>query len=230
MKRLTDYLKPNILIILGALLFIYYLNFLSYSGAALGIGISAIVLSAYYLFVGILFVLTGSKLKPKTQLIFSLLSVTLFAVFMFVGFLLTPINAARVMGPTAWTINILSMAASLALVVIYIVSKFSAEPFVSRFAHLVSLIFVLTLLLDILFEVNGTSKSLGDIDVLLVVIYGFYSCYLFGSLNKTEELPTQKKATTEKKTQEETATTNAPQSEETEQEVKQEAEAVEEIN
>lgn len=230
MKRLTDYLKPNILIILGALLFIYYLNFLSYSGAALGIGISAIVLSAYYLFVGILFVLTGSKLKPKTQLIFNLLSVTLFAVFMFVGFLLTPINAARVMGPTAWTINILSMAASLALVVIYIVSKFSAEPFVSRFAHLVSLIFVLTLLLDILFEVNGTSKSLGDIDVLLVVIYGFYSCYLFGSLNKTEELPTQKKATTEEKTQEETATTNAPQSEETEQEVKQEAEAVEKTN
>lgn len=230
MKRLTDYLKPNILIILGALLFIYYLNFLSYSGAALGIGISAIVLSAYYLFVGILFVLTGSKLKPKTQLIFNLLSVTLFAVFMFVGFLLTPINAARVMGPAAWTINILSMAASLALVVIYIVSKFSAEPFVSRFAHLVSLIFVLTLLLDILFEVNGTSKSLGDIDVLLVVIYGFYSCYLFGSLNKTEELPTQKKVTTEEKTQEETATTNAPQSEETEQEVKQEAEAVEETN
>ena len=230
MKRLTDYLKPNILIILGALLFIYYLNFLSYSGAALGLGISAIVLSAYYLFVGILFVLTGSKLKPKTQLIFNLLSVTLFAVFMFVGFLLTPINAARVMGPTAWTINILSMAASLALVVIYIVSKFSAEPFVSRFAHLVSLIFVLTLLLDILFEVNGTSKSLGDIDVLLVVIYGFYSCYLFGSLNKTEELPKQKKATTEEKTQDETATTNAPQSEETEQEVKQEAEAVEETN
>lgn len=230
MKRLTDYLKPNILIILGALLFIYYLNFLSYSGAALGIGISAIVLSAYYLFVGILFVLTGSKLKPKTQLIFNLLSVTLFAVFMFVGFLLTPINAARVMGPTAWTINILSMAASLALVVIYIVSKFSAEPFVSRFAHLVSLIFVLTLLLDILFEVNGTSKSLGDIDVLLVVIYGFYSCYLFGSLNKTEELSTKKKATTEEKTQDETATTNAPQSEETEQEVKQEAEAVEETN
>lgn len=230
MKRLTDYLKPNILIILGALLFIYYLNFLSYSGAALGIGISAIVLSAYYLFVGILFVLTGSKLKPKTQLIFNLLSVTLFAVFMFVGFLLTPINAARVMGPTAWTINILSMAASLALVVIYIVSKFSAEPFVSRFAHLVSLIFVLTLLLDILFDVNGTSKSLGDIDVLLVVIYGFYSCYLFGSLNKTEELPTQKKATTEEKKQEETATTNATQSEETEQEVKQEAEAVEETN
>ena len=230
MKRLTDYLKPNILIILGALLFIYYLNFLSYSGAALGIGISAIVLSTYYLFVGILFVLTGSKLKPKTQLIFNLLSVTLFAVFMFVGFLLTPINAARVMGPTAWTINILSMAASLALVVIYIVSKFSAEPFVSRFAHLVSLIFVLTLLLDILFEVNGTSKSLGDIDVLLVVIYGFYSCYLFGSLNKTEELSTQKKATTEEKTQDETATTNAPQSEETEQEVKQEAEAVEETN
>ena len=29
MKKITDYLKPNILIVFGALLFIYYLNFLS---------------------------------------------------------------------------------------------------------------------------------------------------------------------------------------------------------
>ena len=32
MKKITDYLKPNILIVFGALLFIYYLNFLSYGG------------------------------------------------------------------------------------------------------------------------------------------------------------------------------------------------------
>ncbi len=186
MKKITDYLEQNILIIFGALLFIYYLNYLAYGGAALALGISAIIISAYYLTVGILLVLIGNKLSPKAKKMFNLLSVSLFAVFMFIKFLLLTINAASAMGPTAWTIKILSMAASLALIVIYIVSKFSAESFAYRFAHLFSLIFVLVLLLDILFDLGGNSKTLGDIDVLLVVIYGFYSFYLFASFEKTE--------------------------------------------
>lgn len=186
MKKITDYLEQNILIIFGALLFIYYLNYLAYGGAALAIGISAIIISAYYLTVGILLVLIGNKLSPKAKKMFNLLSVSLFAVFMFIKFLLLTINAASAMGPTAWTIKILSMAASLALIVIYIVSKFSAESFAYRFAHLFSLIFVLVLLLDILFDLGGNSKTLGDIDVLLVVIYGFYSFYLFASFEKTK--------------------------------------------
>ena len=186
MKKITDYLKPNILIIFGALLFIYYLNYLSYGGASLGLGVSAIVISAYYLTIGILLVLTGNKLSQKSQKVFSLISVTLFAVFMFVNFLLTTVNAASIMGPTAWVIKILSMAASIALIVMCIVSKFSAEPVALRFAHLFSLVFVLSLLLDILFEPDGRSRVIGDIDVLLVVIYGFYSFYLFASFEKTE--------------------------------------------
>ena len=186
MKKIADYLEQNILIIFGALLFIYYLNYLAYGGAALALGISAIIISAYYLTVGILLVLIGNKLSPKAKKMFNLLSVSLFAVFMFIKFLLLTINAASAMGPTAWTIKILSMAASLALIVIFIVSKFSAESFVYRLSHLFSLIFVLVLLLDILFDLGGNSKTLGDIDVLLVVIYGFYSFYLFASFEKTE--------------------------------------------
>ena len=196
MKKIADYLKPNILIIFGALLFIYYLNYLAYGGAALAIGISAIIISAYYLTVGILLVMIGNKLSPKAKKMFNLLSVSLFAVFMFIKFLLLTINAASAMGPTAWTIKILSMAASLALIVIYIVSKFSAESFAYRFAHLFSLIFVLVLLLDILFDLGGNSKTLGDIDVLLVVIYGFYSFYLFASFEKTEVISAKEEEVT----------------------------------
>ena len=196
MKKITDYLEQNILIIFGALLFIYYLNYLAYGGAALALGISAIIISAYYLTVGILLVLIGNKLSPKAKKMFNLLSVSLFAVFMFIKFLLLTINAASAMGPTAWTIKILSMAASLALIVIFIVSKFSAESFVYRLAHLFSLIFVLVLLLDILFDLGGNSKTLGDIDVLLVVIYGFYSFYLFASFEKTEVISAKEEEVT----------------------------------
>lgn len=189
MKKLTDYLKPNILIIFGALLFIYYLNFLSYGGAGLGLGITAIIIAAYYLTIGILLVLLGNKLSPMTQKIFGLLAVTLFAVFMFVYFLLTTIQGSDFMGPTAWTIKILSMVASLAFVVIYIISVFSDKPVLFRFAYLFSLIFVLALLLDLLFDVGGDSRELGKIDVLLVVIYSVYTFYLFSSIKKAEDAP-----------------------------------------
>ena len=39
MKKVTDFLKPNILIILGALLLLVYINLLQGNGAALAIGI-----------------------------------------------------------------------------------------------------------------------------------------------------------------------------------------------
>ena len=191
MKKFTDFLKPHILIIFGALLFIYYLNFLSYGGAGLALGIFAVILSAYYLVVGILLVLMGDKFSPTCQKMLGTLSVALFAIFMFVGFLITVIEASGIMGPTAWVIKILSIVASLAFAVIYIVSKFCDKPVLLRFSYLFALIFVLALLLDILFDVAGDSRLLGNIDVLLVVIYAVYTFYLFGSLEKIKEVPSQ---------------------------------------
>ena len=93
------------------------------------------------------------------------------------------------MGPTAWIINILSMIAALALIIVYIISKFSDKPIVFRCAYLFSLIFVLALLLDILFDNDGDAIVLGMVNILLVVIYALYAFYLFGSLEKTEEVP-----------------------------------------
>ena len=193
MKKVTDYLKPNILIIFGALLFLYYLNFLSYKGEGLALGIFAVVISVFYLGVGIASVLIGGKFSASAKKGIEVLSVSLFAIFMFVYFLLTTINLAKYMGPTAWTIEILSMIASLALVTVYIASKLIGQPIFLRFAYLLSAFFVLALLLDLLFDGVGNSKVLGNIDVLLVVIYGVFAFYLFGSLDKAEDAPEQAK-------------------------------------
>lgn len=199
MKKFTDYLKSNILVVFGALMLVYHLNYLSYGGAALAIGIIATIISAYYISAGILISLAGNKLSPSVRKIFGLLSVTLFAVFMFVVFLMTIITASSVMGPAAWTMNILSMAAALAFIVLYVVSEFSCEPFVRRLAYLFSLIFVLALLSDLLFDVNGNSKPLGSIDVLSVVIYGLYAFFLFNSVDKPENFSKRKKPARESK-------------------------------
>lgn len=184
-KKFTDFIKPNILIIFGALLLILNLNALSAKGTALALGIVAVLISVYYLTVGILLVIMGNKFSSQIQKVFETLSVSLFAIFMFVNFLLTAIGGG--MGITDWVITILSMVSSLALVIVYIMFKFGA-PNLLRFTYLFALIFVLALLLDVLFNAGGT---LGGIDVFLVVIYSAYSFYLFSSLNKGKEVSAQ---------------------------------------
>ena len=186
MKKVSDLLMPNILIVFGALLFLYYLNWLSYGGAGLAIGIFAVIISVYYLAIGILTVVLGDKLSPMVRKIFDVISVSLFGIFMFVYFLLITINAAQAMGPTSWTIEILSMVASLALVAFFVISRFVNKPALLRFAYLFSAIFALVLLLNILFNIQGQSTKLGEIDILLTVIYIIFVLYLFNSLGKAE--------------------------------------------
>ena len=170
----------------GALLFIYFLNFLSYSGAVLGIGISAVVIAVFYLTIGVTFALTGDRISLKAQKVYRLLSVVMFAVFMFLNFVLTTTIWSGRMGATAWTIKIVSIAVSLAFAIFYVVAQCTDEPMMQRLARLLSFAFVVSLVFDLLFDVTGSGKTLGDIDVLLVVIYGVYTFYLFNSLEKIE--------------------------------------------
>ena len=190
MKKIGDFLKPNILIIFGALLLLYFLNYLSLNGAGLAIGIFAVVLSVYYLAVGILGILLGNKFSPQLKKIFEVISVSLFGVFMFIYFLLTTINGAQInglMGPTAWTVQILSMVAALGFVVVYIIARLVNKDALMRLAYLFSAIFTLALLLNILFDISGNSSVLGNVDILLVAIYAIFTFYLFNTLtNKAE--------------------------------------------
>lgn len=190
MKKIGDFLKPNILIIFGALLLLNFLNYLSLNGAGLAIGIIAVILSAYYLAVGILGILIGNKFSPQLKKIFEVLSVSLFGVFMFIYFLLTTINGAQInglMGPTAWTVQILSMVAALGFVVVYIIARLVNKDGLMRLAYLFSAIFTLALLLNILFDISGNSRVLGNVDILLVAIYAIFTFYLFSTLtNKAE--------------------------------------------
>ena len=170
----------------GALLFIYFLNFLSYTGAVLGIGISAVVIAVFYLTIGVTFALTGDRISLKAQKVYRLLSVVMFAIFMFLNFVLTTTIWSGRMGATAWTIKIVSIAVSLAFAIFYVVAQCTDEPMMQRLARLLSFAFVVSLVFDLLFDVTGSGKTLGDIDVLLVVIYGVYTFYLFNSLEKIE--------------------------------------------
>lgn len=196
MKKVTDFLKPNILIVFGALLLLFFLNYLQYGGGTLAIGIIAVIMSVYYLAIGILGIIVGDKLPKK---IFDIISICFFPVFMFILFLIQTIQAAQInnyMGPTAWIIAILSMIAALALPAIYLLARLMNKGPLMRFAYLFAAIFVLALLLSILFNARGDSVVLGNINMILVAIYASYTFFLFSCLGAIEEAP---KAVEEKK-------------------------------
>ena len=191
MKKITDILKPNILIVFGALFFLVYLNYLSYSDEALALGIIAVIFASYYIAIGILGIILGDKFSPMLKKVFDVVSACLFPIFMFIYFLMMTINIADYMGPTAWIIAILSLVASLAAPAFFAVSKFINKPLFVRIAFLSVAIFALALLLNVLFDASGATTVLGNISIVGVVLYALFIIYLFNALNKAEETPKQ---------------------------------------
>lgn len=181
MKKLSDYFKTNILVILGALLLIKYLDFLSFKGLYLALGIIALVLATYYIVLGIVIAVMGSKFSAQPLKVCEMLSVSLFALFIFLSFLFMTIDMAELMRVSNWVINILSMVVSLVFAISYIAYKLASKSNIIRFVSLFALLFILALLLDIIFNAGGI---LGNIDVFLVAIYLSYSFYLFSFLEK----------------------------------------------
>lgn len=193
MKKIADFLKPNILIVFGALLFLYYLNWTSYEEGLLALGIIAIIFSIYYLGIGILGVVIGDKFSPILKKVFDIISISLFVLFIFVYTLIFTINyaEAEMMGPTSWVIRIVTFIVVWSVLPVFIVSKFIDKPIFARLTYLLAAVFALVLLLDILFSFEGTANPLGAIDLLKTVIYGAFVFYLFSSLKKADDAPQQ---------------------------------------
>lgn len=189
MKKIKELLKPFIAIIFGALLFLFFFNYLGLGGSGLAIGIVAIVLSVYFLVVGILSVVLGDKLGEAKKLL-NLIGVATFSLFMGVIFLLTLVGNARndrtYLGPNGWTIAILSIAAAFGTGILLIIAYFVRSKEFHRVAFLFGAIFVLALLLDVLIS-EGFAVALGDIVVLQVILYAAYASMLFDVFTSLSE-------------------------------------------
>ena len=195
MKKIKELLKPFIFIIFGALLFLFFFNYLGVGGPYLAIGIVAIVLSVYFLVVGILSVVLGEKLG-KAKGILNLVGVATFPLLMGVIFLLSLIGNAKneytYLGPNGWTIAILSIAAAFAIGVMLFIAYFVRSKGFHRVTFLFGAIFVLALLLDILIS-EGFAVALGQIVVLQVILYAAYTSMLFDVLSSLKENKEPKK-------------------------------------
>lgn len=184
MKKIKDLIKPYLSLIFGVLFFLLFLNNLRAEGEAFAIGIVAVIISSYYLCVGILGIVLGEKMLAGLKKVFGILSVALFPTFMFVYYLLQVIQLHEYMGPTAWVIFPLCMGASLLMVVFYVISRFVKSPVVVRLAGLFGAIFVLALVTTILFDAQGNQATFATIGVVELLVYSIFAVLLFNSLAK----------------------------------------------
>ena len=195
MKKILDFIKPFLFIILGALLLLIYLNSLQLQDAQLAMGIVGIVVAVYYLGLGIVVAILGDKLPASLRGILDLVAICLYPVFGFVGDLLNVIDYHDMFGPTGWVIVILSMVASLAAAALYVVAYFVKGKLLVRLAQLAAMVFVLTLVLDIVFDFAGGVTILGNIPLVVIAVYACYGFELFkavSALSAEKEAPKAK--------------------------------------
>lgn len=214
MKKVADLLKANILIFFGAILFLIYLNYLALNGGSLAVGIIATLISIYYVVIGILFIVIGKKINPMTRKVFEVISVCLFALLMFVVNIVSLVNIIQLLadganitvGPTAWIILFFNIFAALALMGFYPVARFVKKNALMNVCVLISALFCLALLLNILFDFSGFPIDLGDIPFMYVAVYTLFGIYLFGTFKEEEpaRLPEPKEEKAEEPAPEET--------------------------
>ena len=195
MKKIQELIKPVLMIIFGALILLFYMNFINsnYPGGYIALGIIGVVFAAYYLTIGILNLLIGKKLGK----VFDILNIDLFAVLMFTQFLIITIYGADNMGPTGWVIKILSMIAALTLAAFFVIFKLVNVPVVKRLTMLFAGIFALAMLLDILFDDRGFGDILGNINMISLAIYAIFASILFSNVLK-EDAPKAVESSEEK--------------------------------
>ena len=174
MKKLSEFIKPYLAIAFGALLFLFYLNWLGSEGTFLAVGIIAIVFAAGYLAVGILGVVFGE-----------IFTVSAFPLLIFVYFivLVTSVPVENI-GPAGWVILIVNLAASLGLVGLYITTRFVKVKLLDRITYLFAVAFILALALNLVFDFTGDPIVLGNITVVELIIDALYSYMLINALKK----------------------------------------------
>jgi len=214
MKKAFCFLKSNILIFIGALLFLLFLNYLVVGGATLAVGIIGILTAAYYITIGLLGIFIGDKLNALTRKIFEVVAVCLFAFLMFMTSIVSLVSMIQrttdpqfpaTYGPTGWFVEIFALLTSLALLGFYPFVRLFKAPALKKLGYLFAALFALGLLLNMLFDVQGFAINLGNIPFVYLALDLLFLFYLFETLGEAKEEPKaieQKKSAKEEKKEE----------------------------
>ena len=175
MKKLGEIIRPFTRIIFGAILLLYYLNWLSGKETTLFLGIFAMVLAAMYICAGILGLLLEAKLPKGVKLGLDIASVVGYSLFVFAYFLVVVINNASSLLPGGWVIAIIAMVGALAFAGLVIPTFFKDNQLINKLCVLSAGLLCLGLVLSVLFAESGNPRTLGALDPVKVIMYLLYA-------------------------------------------------------
>lgn len=180
MIKFYEKIRPFLLFVLGALVFLTFINLITDPEEAgpFTLAILAIVVSLFYEAFGAISLILGEKIPHFIRKILDVVAIGLFPAFMFAYFLVNMIIYRDVLGPAGWIISISSLIASILVIVAYALATFLKIKIIARLGQMFASIFVLSLLVNILFDVTGGPAAGGAILLPLLVMYIAYSALL----------------------------------------------------
>ena len=97
------------------------------------------------------------------------------------------IDLASMMGPNGWAIEIVQLVVFIAFPMMYLFSFLTkGETLIVKLTRVFALLFVLSLLLDLLFSELGAPTTLADIPLVYLALYGIFANLAFAYLPKVE--------------------------------------------
>ena len=159
-------------LVLGALMVLYALGFISGGGAATVIGIFGLLFGLAYIFI---FVLSILNLKnDNLDLVKGLISLGAFPLFLFVYYLCILINAYNAFTVTNWIIVLLVLITALGSAILGILSLVLKENKIKKFLDLVVICFIGLLIVLLVFPIGNFAAALGDlslVDIFFIVCF-----------------------------------------------------------
>ena len=198
MKKAICFLKSNILIFIGALLFLAYLNYFAAGGALIALGIISTLTAIYFIVIGVLNLLIGDKFSALMRKVFDIIAVCLFALLLFTGTIISLVNMIQISAnqnsgmrflPNAWLIMIIASLTSFALMGFYPVARLVKGAAIKKLGFIFASMFAVGALLNVIFDAQGTAIALGDIPFVYVTILIGFNFYLFETLVDDKEEP-----------------------------------------
>ena len=198
MKKAFCFLKGNILLFIGALLFFAYLNYFAAGNALLALGIIATLTAIYFIVIGVLNVLIGDKFSALMRKVFEIIAVCSFALLLFTGTVISLVNMIQISTnpnsnmtflPNAWLIMIIASLTSFALMGFYPVARLVKGAAIKKLGFVFASLFAVGALLNVIFDAQGTAITLGDVPFVYVTILIAFNFYLFETLVDAKEEP-----------------------------------------
>jgi len=185
MEKVKSFFKPLISVIMGTLMIIVSLEWFSIGDVCIVIGVFNILAGIVYLCFGIIDIFMAGKYN-SLDLASYLAKAIAFPLVMFITTLILLITLVDFYGAAGWIEAIIIMIGALGLIVLILAAVFGKSEQLMKIAELCGIVFIAGLILSLIFNVDGSAVTLGDVSIYNLIIYGGYTSIFFSSVKQTK--------------------------------------------